>query len=374
MTKPAPASTRPHPRASIFEIEPYVPGQSEAPGQVKVFKLSANETPLGPSPRAKRAVQNFARHLQDYPDGSATALREAIGARHNLDPARIVCGTGSDEILHLLASAYLEPGEEGIFTEHGFLVYRIGILAAGGIPVVAEETNLTANIDRILEKVSPKTKIVFLANPNNPTGTYLPSSDVKWLAASLPRHVLLVLDSAYAEYVVHADYSAGAELVDNSENVVMTRTFSKIYGLAGLRLGWCYAPAGIADVLNRVRGPFNTNGAAMAAGIAALEDTGHLAKAIAHNATWLPWLAQEIASLGIGVTPSAANFLLLHFSSEAEAADADRYLLSRGLILRPVGAYGLPHCLRLTVGTEEANHHVAAALKSFVAAERSPRA
>jgi histidinol-phosphate aminotransferase len=366
--------TRPRPRPGVLGIDPYVPGQSSAPGAAKIFKLSANETPLGASPRAREALCAFADRLQDYPDGSATALREAIGTMHGLDPARIVCGTGSDEIIHLLAAAYIGPGDEGIFTQHGFLVYRIAILAAGGVPIVADEKNLTADVDRILAKAGPKTKMVFLANPNNPTGTYLPFAEVKRLAIRLPSHVLLILDAAYAEYATREDYASGEELVSNSENVVMTRTFSKIYGLAGIRLGWCYAPLDVCDAINRIRGPFNTNGGAIAAGIAALEDVPHIEKAVAHNETWLAWLAHEISALGIKITPSAGNFLLLHFNDEIKARAADRFLLGRGLILRAVGAYGLPHCLRLTVGTEEANHLVVAALKDFVAFESRARA
>ncbi|HET6376777.1 MAG TPA: histidinol-phosphate transaminase [Methylocella sp.] len=368
------AETKPRPRPAILGIDPYIPGKSEAPGAQKAFKLSANETPLGPSPRAREAFQAYARCLQDYPDGSAGALRGALGAKHGIDPERIVCGNGSDEILHLLASAFISPGDEGIFTAHGFLVYKIAILAAGGVPVVAGETNLTADVDKILAKSGPRTKAVFLANPNNPTGTYLPISEIRRLAESLPRHILLVLDAAYAEYAGCPDYSSGIELVEKSSNVVMTRTFSKIYGLAGIRLGWCYAPPSVCDALNRIRGPFNTNGAALAAGIAALEDAAHTAAAVAHNDKWRAWLSQEISALGIGVTPSVCNFLLLHFRDEAEAVAADHFLLSRGLILRRVGAYGLPHCLRLTVGTGEANRLVAAALRDFVAMESSARA
>jgi histidinol-phosphate aminotransferase len=368
------AGLRPAPRASILGIDPYVPGKSAAADAAKVFKLSANETPLGPSRRAKQALRDYADHLQEYPDGEARELREALGAKHGIDPERIVCGTGSDEILHLLASAYIGPGDEGIFSEHGFLVYKIAILAAGGTPVVAGETNLTADIDKILAKVGPRTKMVFLANPNNPTGTYLSSAEIRRLAQSLPRHVLLVIDSAYAEYVTRADYSPGAELVETNENIVMTRTFSKIYGLAGIRLGWCYAPRDVCDALNRIRGPFNTNGAAVAAGIAALQDAAHVAKAVAHNETWLPWLAREISALGVKVTPSVGNFLLLHFLDEAQATAADGFLAERGLILRAVSAYGLPHCLRLTVGTEEANRLVASAIKDFAGIESPARA
>jgi histidinol-phosphate aminotransferase len=376
MTKTAmpDAGPRPAPRASILNIDPYVPGKSGASGATTVFKLSANETPLGPSPRAKQALRDFADSLHDYPDGDARALREALGARHGLDPEQIVCGNGSDEILHLLATAYIGPGDEGIFTKHGFLVYKIAILAAGGTPVVAGETYLTADVDKILAKVSPRTKMVFLANPNNPTGTYLPSAEIQRLAQNLPRNVILVFDSAYTEYVTRADYSPGVALVEANENVVMTRTFSKIYGLAGIRLGWCYAPRDVCDALNRIRGPFNTNGAASAAGIAALQDAAHIAKAVAHNETWLPWLASEISALGIRVTPSVGNFLLLQFLDEAQAMAADKFLSQRGLILRAVSAYGLPHCLRLTVGTEEANRLVVAALKAFTAIESRARA
>ena len=366
--------TGPRPRPGVLGIDPYVPGQSSAPGAARIFKLSANETPLGPSPRAREALRGFADRLHEYPDGAATVLRKAIGARHGLDPARIVCGNGSDEILHLLAAAYIGPGDEGIFTQHGFLVYRIAILAADGVPIIADERNLTADVDRILAKVGPRTKMVFLANPNNPTGTYLPFAEVKRLATHLPAHVLLVLDAAYAEYVARADYMSGETLVSDSENVVMTRTFSKIYGLAGIRLGWCFAPRGVCDAINRIRGPFNINGGALAAGVAALEDARHIEDAITHNETWLAWLAREISALGIGITPSAGNFLLLHFSGETQARAADRFLLDRGLILRAVGSYGLPQCLRLTVGSEEANRLVVAALEDFMTFESRARA
>ncbi|VFU07480.1 histidinol-phosphate transaminase [Methylocella tundrae] len=360
------AGARPRPLAGVFGIDPYVPGKSSAPGVAKVYKLSSNETPLGPSPLAKEAFRSAADHLDAYPDGTAGVLRAAIGKRFGLDPARIVCGNGSDELLHLLASAYIGPGDEGIFTEHGFLVYKIAILAAGGAPVVAKETRLTANVDAILGKVTSRTKVVFFANPNNPTGTYLPVAEVERLADSLPRDVLLVIDAAYAEYATQTDYATGEDLVSSRENVVVTRTFSKIHGLASVRLGWCYAPADVCDALNRIRPPFNTSGAAIQAGAASLQDEAHIERAIAHNDRWREWLAREIGALGIETTPSAGNFLLLHFADPARAADADRFLTSRGLILRTVGAYGLPHCLRLTVGAEEANRLVVEGLRDFV--------
>ncbi|MDF2810972.1 MAG: histidinol-phosphate transaminase [Microvirga sp.] len=358
---------RPEPRPGIMQIEAYVPGKSAASGVAKIHKLSSNETPLGPSPKAIEAIRSF-EHLELYPDGSATRLREAIAAKYGLDPARILCGSGSDELLSLITSTYVGAGDEGIFSEHGFLVYRIAILANGGVPVVAAETNYRADVDAMLAKVTPRTKIVFLANPNNPTGTYLPFDEVKRLHAGLPPHVVLVLDAAYAEYVRRNDYEAGLELVATADNVVMTRTFSKIYGLANIRLGWMVGPSHIVDAVNRVRGPFNVNGPAMAAGIAAIQDDAHVANAVVHNEKWLAWLTREIEALGLEVTPSVGNFLLIHFPKDAgrTAKDADAFLTERGLILRRVDAYGLSGALRLTIGSEEANRLVVAALRDFL--------
>jgi histidinol-phosphate aminotransferase len=363
------ALQRPIPRPGVMQIDAYVPGKSTAaPGVKKVHKLSSNETPLGASPKAQEAMRNLASSLELYPDGSSTALRDAIGAKFGLDPQRLVCGSGSDELLSLLTNAYIGPGDEGLFSQHGFLVYKIAILAAGGKPVIAPEKNMTTDVDAMIASISPKTKIVYLANPNNPTGTYIPFDEVKRLHAALPPHVLLVLDAAYAEYVRRNDYASGLELVATSENVVMTRTFSKIYGLANLRLGWLYGPAHVVDALNRIRGPFNVNGAAIHAGVAAVQDQAHIDAAVAHNDKWLPWLSSEIAKLGILVTPSVGNFLLMHFKDVKgkTATDADAYLGSRGLVLRAVKAYGLPHALRLTVGTAEANELVVKTLREFM--------
>src|SRR3954470_16737718 len=287
------AAQRPQPRAGVLDIETYVPGKSTAPGVARVFKLSSNETPLGPSPKAVAAYRAVAEHLQDYPDGSATALRVAIGRAFGLDPARIVCGAGSDALLYCVARGYIADGDEAIYTKHGFNIYPIAVLSAGGKPVVAPETNYTADVDAILRKVSARTKIVFLANPNNPTGTYVPFDEVKRLHKSLPPHVLLVIDAAYAEYVRKNDYETGIELAATSDNVVMTRTFSKIHGLASLRLGWMFGPAHVIDAINRIRGPFNTNGPAIAAGIAAIEDAAHQERSREHNCQWLAWLTDE---------------------------------------------------------------------------------
>lgn len=360
------------PRPGVLAIEAYVPGKSGAPGAHKVHKLSSNETPLGPSPKALAALQAAAGKLALYPDGNATELRSAIAARYGLDPARIVCGAGSDELLSNLAYAYLAPGDEGIFTEHGFLVYRIAILAAGGMPVVVPERDLTADVDAILAAVTPRTRIVYIANPNNPTGTYLSFEEVRRLHAGLPGNVLLVLDGAYAEYVRANDYSAGLELVLDSDNVVMTRTFSKIHGLATLRIGWMVAPPEVADAVNRIRGPFNVSGIGIAAGAAAIADEAHVAAAIAHNEDWLRRMSERVSDLGLRVTPSVANFLLVHFPNEPgrNAADADAFLTARGIIVRRVAAYGLPNALRVTVGAEEANEAFLDALTAFVEGAR----
>jgi histidinol-phosphate aminotransferase len=362
------ATERPRPRPELLAIEAYVPGKSAVAGLDKVHKLSSNESPLGPSPRAVEAFRNEAGRLAFYPDGSARALRAAIAGRYELDPERIICGNGSDELLSLLAHVYLRPGDEGLYSEFGFLEYPIVIRAAGGIPIVAREHRLTASVDNLLGKISARTRIVFLANPNNPTGTYLPISEIRRLHAGLPAETLLVLDAAYAEYVQNEDYESGIELASSNENVVMTRTFSKIYGLASLRLGWAYAPRAIVDMLNRVRGPFNVNGPAIAAGVAALADKAHVEAAASHNARWLPWLAEQIRSMGLEVADSVGNFVLVRFpgADGCSAAEADAYLSSRGFVLRAMAGYGLPDSLRLTVGVEEANRGVVSALREFV--------
>lgn len=359
---------RPKPNPGIMDIAAYVPGKETAPGVAKVYKLSSNETPLGPSPAVHDAIAKISRRLEMYPDGSAHVLREAIAEVHGLNPANILCSNGSDELLGLICQTYLGPGDEGIFTEHGFLVYKIQIMASGATPVSVRETDETANVDAILAAITPHTKVVFIANPNNPTGTYLPFEEVRRLHAGLPEGTLLVLDAAYAEYVRRNDYESGIELVSSTQNVVMTRTFSKIHGLAGLRIGWMYAPAHVIDAVNRVRGPFNLNAMAIEAGAVAIRDRAHIDKALQHNEIWLSWLTQELTKLGLRVTPSVGNFVLLHFPDAgkkgAEAADA--FLTSRGFVLRRVSAYGFPNALRLTVGSEEANRGVVAALTEFM--------
>ena len=369
------APKAPIPRPGVLDIAPYVPGKSTATGGKTLHKLSSNETPLGPSPAAIAAFRSAADALERYPDGGATALRDAIATAFGLKPDRIICGAGSDEVLHLIANAFIGPGDEAIYTEHGFLVYPIVIRSMGGTPVVAPEKDFTADVDAILERVTERTRVVFLANPNNPTGTYLPFREVRRLHAGLPPHVLLVLDAAYAEYVRRNDYESGIELAGSAPNVMMTRTFSKIYGLAGLRLGWGYGPAAVIDALNRIRGPFNLSSAAIAAGVAAIGDAAHTAKAAAHNELWLPKATAALEELGLKVTPSVGNFLLIHFPDEAgkRAPDADAFLLKRGVVLRRMEAYGLPNALRMTIGSEDANAATVAGLADFLAAKKPAR-
>jgi len=363
---PMAAERGPRLRPGVLDIAPYVPGTSALPGARPVIKLSSNETPFGPSPHAIEAYLAAAKQLSRYPDGSARPLREAIAKLYGLDPGRLVCGAGSDELLNLLAGAYLGPGDEAIYSAHGFLVYKIAILARGATPIVAPETELTTNVDAILACASPRTRVVFIANPNNPTGTYLPFDEVKRLRESLPSDVLLVLDAAYAEYVRRNDYESGIELVAATTNTVMTRTFSKIYGLASLRIGWAYCPTEIADALNRIRGPFNVSGPAIAAGVAAIEDQAWVQKGADHNEVWRRRVAEALSELGLGVTPSVANFLLLHFSIGRSAPEANKFLHERRIILRRVEEYGLPHALRMTIGTEGENRAVIDALSSFI--------
>src|SRR4030081_2369040 len=362
--------SRPVPNPGILDIAPYTPGKSPVPepGR-KVFKLSANETPFGPSPKAIEVYRQAASQLEDYPEGTSRVLREANRRALGPHPHRIHCRPGSDEILNLLAHTYLSHGDEAISTAHGFLVYPIATKANGAVSVVAPETDFTTDVDAILKRVTPRTKLVWLANPNNPTGTYLPFDEVKRRRAGLPPQVLLVLDAAYSDYVSRNDYELGIELVATTDNTVMTHTFSKIHGLAALRIGWMFGPAHIVDAVNRIRGPFNVSTPAMLAAVAAIEDTAHVQMSKAHTEKWRSWLTEEIGKLGLKGTPGVANFVLIHFPLEKgrTAADADAYLTKRGLVLRGLNNYRLPHALRMTIGTEEANRLVVEALRDFTA-------
>lgn len=353
----------------ILDITPYVGGLSASDTDAHPpVKLSSNENALGASPRAMDAYIRASDQLFRYPDGGCAALRQAIAAVYEMEPERIVCGAGSDEIIAFLCAAYAGMGDEVLFSEHGFLMYSISAKRVGATPVTAKETDLTTNVDALLEAVTEKTRIVFVANPNNPTGTYIASSEMKRLRDGLREDILLVIDGAYAEYMSEADYSAGKELVDATENCVMTRTFSKIYGLASLRIGWAYCPASIADILNRVRGPFNVCGAAQAAAIAAVEDIDFTMLSKQHNQQSLATQIPAINALGLKALPSFGNFYLVKFPEEegknAQAANA--FLMEKGYIPRMVTNYGLPHYLRITVGMEEENEAILQLLQQFV--------
>ncbi len=343
----------PIPVTGIETIAPYLAGSSHGGGEGRTVKLSQNEGALGPSPAALEAARTAVADLTNYPDPHCSALREAIGAAHGLDPARIVCGNGSDEILALLTQCYVEPGDEVIITAHTFAVYDIAARANGAIIRTVPDPALRPRVEDFLEAVSSRTRIVFLANPNNPTGTYLTAAEIRALHGGLPERALLVLDGAYAEYATQGDFEAGARLVEAFDNVVMTRTFSKLHALAALRLGWAFAPTPIAGVLNAVRAPFNVNAVAQAAGIASMADTRHQAAVLEHNETWRPWLTERLQGMGLTVLPSAANFVLARFASAEMAQTCNTALRARNILVRPTTSFGLPDCVRITIGPEE---------------------
>lgn len=359
----------PRPRPEILAIAPYVPGESKLAGN-RTVKLSSNEGAFGPPPDAMAAYHAAATELHRYPDGGTIALREAIGARFGLDPRRVVCGNGSDDLLQQLALSYCGRGDEIIMSAHGFVYYEIIGQYAGATVRKAPERHMRTDIDALLAQVSAATRVVFVANPNNPTGSMLTGRDLDRLRAGLPEEVLLVVDAAYAEYVDDVEYEAGARLVDAAANTVMTRTFSKMFGLGGIRVGWCYAPDAVVEVMNRVRGPFNVSLPAQAAAIAALKQPGWLEAGRAHNLHWRGWLAEQLTAFGIKVWPSAGNFILADFATAEGARAADAHLRAHGIIVRGVTGYGLPQALRITIGTEEECRAVAAAMAEFAAPPR----
>jgi histidinol-phosphate aminotransferase len=353
------------PNPGIMDIALYVGGESKT-GAARTIKLSSNESAFGPSPKAMKALAAMAPEMHRYPDGNCSALRAALAEKNNIDAGHIVCGAGSDEIIAFLRQAYISPGDEVLYNRHGFLMYGISAQVAGGVPVLAPEKNLTADVDALLAAVTDKTKILFLANPNNPTGSYLPKNEIRRLRENLRENVLLVLDAAYAEYVTADDYSAGHEMVDECDNVVVMRTFSKIYGMGGLRVGWGHCPPAIADVLNRVRGPFNVSAPAQIAAVAALDDDGFVARAVAHNAACLKTTTDRLRSLGLTVYPSAGNFILVDFDTADRAEAARLFMKDAGILVRQMGAYGLPSCLRITIGTDEEMALACAAITGYL--------
>lgn len=351
------------PQPGILDIALYEGGKASVAGMANVVKLSSNENPFGPSDRAKDAFQKSVHSLHRYPNTDHANLRQAIGEVHDLDPARIICGAGSDEIITFLCQAYAGPKDEVVFTEHGFLMYRISTMAVGATPVEVPERERTADVDAILAACNRRTKLVFIANPNNPTGTMISPADMARLAAGIPSQAILVIDGAYAEYV--DGYDGGAALIETRQNVVMTRTFSKIYGLGGLRIGWGYGPADIIGVLNRIRGPFNLSTSQLDAAEAAVRDRDHVNRCRSENTRLRHWLAEALATLGVPSDTSLANFVLARFADAAEAEACDAYLQGQGLIVRRVSGYKLPHCLRITIGDESSCRRVAHAMAQF---------
>ena len=357
--------TAPRPQPGILEITPYVGGASKVAGVENVIKLSSNENPAGPSPKAVAAMKQAAETMHRYPSTDHASLRLALGKHYGLDAERIFCGVGSDEVLILLCQAYAGPGDEVIHTEHGFSLYPILALGVGAQPVSVKEKDRVADVDAILAAVNSRTKIVFLANPNNPTGTMVDDAEIARLIDSLPDDVLLVLDGAYAEFV--EGFDGGAGFVEKHQNVVMTRTFSKLYGLGGLRVGWGYGSADVVGVVNRIRQPFNMSAPALAAAEAALQDVEWVAETHAENVRNRDWLAAELAKVGVPSDPSHANFILARFADDAEAAACDAFLKEHGLIVRPMGSYDLGNCLRITIGTKDDCARVAETVAAFKA-------
>lgn len=363
--------TGPTPKEWIKAIHPYIPGRSTTDSGAKAAKLSSNENPLGTSDKARAAFAAQAGGLERYPDGGAAALREALAHRHGLDPSRIIYGTGSDEILHMAAGAFAGPGDEVIHVRYGFAVYEIAIRRVGATPVIAPDNDYATDVDAILAAVTERTKIVFVANPNNPTSTYTSREEIARLHAGLPENVLLVLDQAYAEYLDEDEDDGGLVLAMSAPNVLVTRTFSKIFGLAAERIGWGYAAAPIIDAMHRIRLPFNITIAGQNAAIAALGDEDFVAKSRAHNAKWRAWLSGEVGKLGnagIRTLESKANFLLVLFSGAISAEQAYHGLMDRGFIVRWLPGQGLTNGLRITIGTEEETRGLAAALRDIVGA------
>jgi len=352
----------------VMDIAPYKPGTSKIANVEEPIKISSNENPFGASPKAVEAIKNAASKMHRYPDGACLELRKAIAKQHNINAENIVCGAGSDEIIALLCQAYASEGDEVIYSEFGFLMYPISAIRCGAVPMKVAETGLRTNIDNIINTVTDKTKIIFIANPNNPTGSYITKDEVRQIQAAIPPHVILVIDAAYAEYVSAEDYTSGLELVDKFENVVMTRTFSKIYGLGGLRIGWGYFSASVADVINRVRGPFNVSDIAQEAAIQSVKDIDFLKKSRLHNDKWQKILTDELSSLGLKIYPSVTNFILADFLGlEGKSVnDVDDFLKAKGIIARRMESYGLPTCMRFTIGLESENKALIQALQEFV--------
>ncbi len=342
-----------------------MPGRSTVEGVEKIVKLSSNESAYGASPRAIEAFRETTNGLMRYPDANSNDLRDAIADVYNLNADKIMCGAGSDEILTLLIHTFAGPGDEVIYSQYGFMVYPVQTRAVGATGIAVPNKNWAADVDGILEAVTEDTKLVFVDNPNNPTGAYNTWSEIERLHAGLPESVVLVLDAAYAECVTAEDYDTGEKLVEKHDNVIMTRTFSKMYALAGLRIGWAYGAEGIIDVINRVRMPFNVCVPGQPAAIAAVRDQDHLAASVAFNNKWRDWLTAELNKLGLKAIESQTNFVLVEFPDETKSALAcNEFLTKRGYLVRALPP--LPNYLRISIGAAEENQEVLALIKEFL--------
>ena len=352
-------SQRPQARDGIASLIAYSPGKTASHGDKlgKTYKLSSNESALGTSPAVHDVFTTAEPDFHLYPDGNCTELRHTLAEHHGLDASRIVCGAGSDELLQLLCQGYLNAGDSIVQSQHGFLVYAIAARACGAEVRYADEVSLTANVDNILELVDETTKLVFLANPNNPTGTYLPDTEIIRLHEGLPSTCILVLDHAYAEYVEVEDYHTGFPLVEDASNVVVTRTFSKIYGLGGMRLGWCYAPADIVHVLNTIRGPFNVSTISQRAGVVALSDQDFVEQNRELNRRERQRMVQQLRGFGLMGPDSIGNFLLVECPDREgfHAHEIFAYLAENGIMVREMTNYGFQNHLRISIGSEDAN-------------------
>ena len=363
--------TGPKPKSWITAITPYAPGRSQSGSAGPTIKLSSNENPLGTSGQAETALAEARGSLARYPDPGSTALRTALADINGIEVDRIICGTGSDEILHLAAGAYASVGDEVLYVRYGFMVYPLSAQRVGATPVEADDADYATDVDALIAGITPATRVIFLANPNNPTGTYTAMADIARLHDAMPDTCLLVIDQAYAEYLDPEEARLPLELARNADNILVTRTFSKIYGLAAERVGWAYGPAPVIDALNRIRAPFNVTTAGQAAALAALADQDFVEQSRSHNRQWRAWLAERVAAMGnagLRAIPSEANFLLVLFDGALTAQAAYEGLMERGYITRWLPGQGLPHGVRITIGTEEETRGVAAALEELVAA------
>jgi histidinol-phosphate aminotransferase len=342
------------PKFKTFNIEAYKPGKSSIEKLKKIIKLSANESALGASPRVKRIILSKNINFSKYPDGQSRKLRNQISKNFNCDAKKIICGAGSDEVIQMLCQLFLKPNDEVIVPQFSFLMYRIYSKIVGAKIIFAQEKRFTISISGILKNVTKKTKIVFLANPNNPTGTYINKSELIELRKKLRKDILLVVDDAYAEYMKNRDYKSGLDLFKNKKNVFILRTFSKIYGLAALRIGWGYGSKKIIDALNIIKPPFNVNEVAQKAALESLKDRKFIAHSVKHNLIYAAKIKFFLSKYNIGSNEVTANFLLLDFSKcKYKAKYFYEKLKKKGIILRSTEeGYKIKNMLRLTIGSK----------------------